>query len=297
MNPSVYSDALLACLMRLAQLRREPVDPLQLQSHLREASLDESCTPQQVIAMLAHTAQALGWQRPRSSTKADPGRLPCLVISPGQAPALITGQTASGRWSTLSWDAAARQMQEHEVLEHESGTRFIQLRMAVGLLKAGSPSLGLIWSEIWRHPRALLDMAAVSVTITTLALATSFYSMQVYDRVVPTRAESTLLVLTLGVIISILLEVLGKWLRSRQILTLTNQVDQSLARSVYGRFLNLRLDQLPLSVGATASRMRGYESIRAFLLTLLTQAMVDIPLALLTLLVLFFIGVLMHLSN
>lgn len=290
MNPSPYNDALLACMMRLAQLRREPVDALQLQSQWREAGLGDSPTPQQVTAALVRIAQALTWPRPRTATRPDAGRLPCLVLSPGQPPALITGQTPSGQWSTLNWDSATRQMQESEVPSHEPGTTFVHLRMTVQLLRGGSASLRLIWAEIWRHPRALVDMAAASITITTLALATSFYSMQVYDRVVPTRAESTLLVLTLGVMLSILLEGLGKWLRSRQILKLTNQVDQNLARSVYGRFLNLRLDQLPVSVGATASRMRSYEGIRSFLLTLLTQAMVDIPLALLTLLVLFFIG-------
>jgi ATP-binding cassette subfamily C protein LapB len=47
---------------------------------------------------------------------------------------------------------------------------------------------------------------------------------------------------------------------------------------------------VPASVGATSSRLRSYESIRAFLVNFSTQAMVDIPLALLTLGVLTLIG-------
>jgi hypothetical protein len=35
-----------------------------------------------------------------------------------------------------------------------------------------------------------------------------------------------------------------------------------LSRDVYKRFLSLRMDQLPKSVGSLASQMRGYESVR-----------------------------------
>ena len=44
--------------------------------------------------------------------------------------------------------------------------------------------------------------------INIVALATSFYSMQVYDRVIPASATQTLLVLTLGVLFAIILSIL-----------------------------------------------------------------------------------------
>ncbi|MBD8051747.1 ATP-binding cassette domain-containing protein [Limnohabitans radicicola] len=281
---------LIACLMRLSQLRREPVDALQLQSLLREAQLPPDPNPQQLQATLGQLARAQRWARPQSSRRPDASRLPALVLEPGLAPALIVAGRSDNSWTVQRWNLEQRQFSEEAVSDFADGSLFVRLRMAARFSPAASPSFQLVWSEIWQHPRALLDVAAATVTVTVLALATSFYSMQVYDRVVPTQASATLLVLTLGVIASILLEVLGKWLRSRQVHHLTDLIDQSLARTVFGRFLNLRLDQLPPSVGATASRLRGYESIRGFLVSLVTQAMVDIPLALLTLLVLFFIG-------
>lgn len=284
------ADALIACIMRISQLRREPVDVLQLQSLLRQTQSSSDANTQQLQAILEHLAQAQRWARPQVSEHPDTSRLPALVLEPGLAPALVVACRTDKSWTVQRWNQQQRQFSEEGVRDFAPGSQFVRLRMAARFSPAHSPSFQLVWSEVWQHPRALLDIAAATVTVTLLALATSFYSMQVYDRVVPTQASATLLVLTLGVVASILLEVLGKWLRSRQVHHLTDLIDQSLARTVFGRFLNLRLDQLPPSVGATASRMRGYESIRGFLVSLVTQAMVDIPLALLTLLVLFFIG-------
>lgn len=58
---------------------------------------------------------------------------------------------------------------------------------------------------------------------------------------------------------------------------LINEVDQRLARAVYMRFLNIRLDQLPQSVGGLAAQLRGYETLRNFLAGITTQVLVDAP--------------------
>jgi len=50
-----------------------------------------------------------------------------------------------------------------------------------------------------------VQAAAASLLANVLALAAALYSMQVYDRVIPTQGISTLLVLTVGLIISIVL--------------------------------------------------------------------------------------------
>ena len=47
------------------------------------------------------------------------------------------------------------------------------------------------------------------------------------------------------------------------------------------RFLALRMDQLPNSVGALAGQLRGYETVRSFIATVPTQWLIDIPFVLL----------------
>ena len=278
--------ALQVVLMRLAQLRREPVDALALQAalrHLRESH-------DHLLPLLDALAQQSQWPKPQWSQQPDEGRLPCLVISPEGMLGIITARTPEGLWATNWWLPEPRKFAEQAESGFAVGHAVVRMRMTAPFVISQSPSLQLVWSEIRSQKRLLLDISAGTIAISLLALAISFYSMQVYDRVVPTQATATLWVLSIGVLISVLLETVGKWLRSKQIHHLTDSVDQNLARSVYGRFLSVRLDQLPASVGATSSRLRSYENIRAFLVSVSTQAMVDIPLALLTLGVLILIG-------
>jgi ATP-binding cassette subfamily C protein LapB len=286
LDQNIASRALTATLIRLAQLRREPLDPMLLQSsvhHLTQA--DKGLN--EVIQRLAAEK---GWPTPKWSKLPDAGRLPSLVFSPTGIPGIITASNANKAWVVNWWDDVSSTFTEKAISDFEDGCSFLRLRMTSPFVASSSPSFQLIWSEVWSNKRALLDICAGTVAISFLALVTSLYSMQVYDRVVPTQATSTLLALTLGVALSIIIEAFGKWIRAKQIHALTDTIDQRLARSIYSRFLSTRLDQLPPSIGSTSSRLRSYESIRAFLVNLSTQAIVDIPMALLILGVLLMIG-------
>jgi ATP-binding cassette subfamily C protein LapB len=63
-----------------------------------------------------------------------------------------------------------------------------------------------------------------------------------------------------------------------------------LSRTIYLRFLAIRLDQLPQSVGGLAAQMRGYETVRGFFTAMTTNLLVDAPFALIFLLLIGLIG-------
>jgi ATP-binding cassette, subfamily C, bacterial LapB len=77
-----------------------------------------------------------------------------------------------------------------------------------------------------------------TVTINLLALGASLYSMQIYNRVIPTNATQTLIVLTMGVLLAMVIEHLMKHARSSLYDLLIDTVDQSLSRSVFMRLLS-----------------------------------------------------------
>ncbi|NQX79263.1 MAG: ATP-binding cassette domain-containing protein, partial [Hyphomicrobiaceae bacterium] len=137
----------------------------------------------------------------------------------------------------------------------------------------------MIYREIFTRKKWLFDTVIAGIVINFIALTVSLYSLLVYDRVVPSGASQTLLVLTLGIFTAILYEYVAKKVRSGLFERLINEIDQRLARGVYLRFLNVRLDQLPTSIGSLASQMRGYETVRAFLTGVTTHLLVDIPYA------------------
>ncbi len=286
MNP------LFPLLMRLAQIQSEPVDRLALQAVLEKPGQADperpDASPRQVIADLVETLQL---PKPRwiQGGSVDPSDCPCLIHKPDRGWALLRGRTAQNEWLTDTYDPQANRWVEtplHALVDWQA----VKLKLARPFDPSSSEIYRLIRQEIFSHKRIWFEGVLGGLLINTIALATSFYSMQVYDRVVPTGASQTLWVLTLGVMLAIFFETLAKLARSRVFEQLVDHVDQKLAREVYTRFLAIRMDQLPRSVGSLAAQLKGYETVRGFLTSLTSHLLIDVPFALLFLLVIVWIG-------
>lgn len=284
-HEAATSTAALAAIMRLGQLRREPLDALTLRGVLEGCAAD--LLPTQVVE---EVARQLNLRAPVWSRQPDEGRLPMLALSPDGQWGVVTARNGDHQWAVTWWNGETRQFDESLHEDFGRGYRFARWSLVPRFVASRSPTFKLILTEIFTQRRGLFEIAAGTLAISLLALGSSFYSMQVYDRVVPTQAASTLLVLTIGVTLAILFEMVGKGVRAHLLHRMTDAIDQRLARVVYTRFLSLRLDQLPASVGSTSSRLRSYETVRGFLVGIATQIVVDIPLALLALAVLAMIG-------
>ncbi len=113
--------------------------------------------------------------------------------------------------------------------------------------------------------RLLVYAAAATFSINTLALGTSLYTMQVYDRVVPTGAISTLVALTIGVFIAIFLEMMIKFSRSVLLDYATKKMDIEYSNDIFERFLRIRCDALPKSIGTLTGQLQSYNNVRAFI--------------------------------
>jgi ATP-binding cassette subfamily C protein LapB len=136
----------------------------------------------------------------------------------------------------------------------------------------------------------LFEASLASLFITLLAVGTSLFSMQVYDRVIPTKGEATLALLTIGVGIAIAFEFILKIARSRIMDRVVIGLDEKLSRAVFERLLAIRVDQLPTSVGSLAGQLRAYEQIRSFYTSSTLFALVDLPLAFVFVAIIFLIG-------
>ena len=56
-------------------------------------------------------------------------------------------------------------------------------------------------------------------------------------------------------------------------------LDNRLSREIFDRLLQLRVDQVPNSVGSLAGQMRGYEQLRGFYTATTLFTLIDLPLA------------------
>lgn len=270
---------LLPSLLRLAQLQRQPVNRLALQEAV--SSAQKTTTPSaDAAALLQHITDHLGLSAARWMRQADPARMPALVYRIGAGWSVLLGRNASGQWVLQQWVAEENRWQEQSTSQLH-GAALATVALAPAFRASTSPVLALIVTEIRQHHRLLALAGLGGLLIGSISLVASFYSMQIYDRVIPTSAMQTLLVLSLGAMLAAVLELLARKARSRLYEELIDTVDQRLSREVYLRLLGIRLDQFPRSVGSLASQMRGYETVRGFLTQATASVLVDLPFSLL----------------
>jgi ATP-binding cassette subfamily C protein LapB len=130
-------------------------------------------------------------------------------------------------------------------------------------------------------------MEAVFATfmLSIIGLVSAMYTMQVYDRVVPTKGYSTLWVLTIGALLAVLLEYTIKQVRAHMVDRASKAIDQELSGVFFGKALDIRMDARPSTVGTFASQIRHFELVRNFMTSSTLFILADAPFALM------FIGV------
>lgn len=269
---------LYATLLKLSQIQGQSLDRLALQAAL-ETMAGSEAKPQVLVAKVLHTMQLPPAQW-RAGQSVDPSLAPGALVDVQGEWGLLRGRNGQNQWVAEWFDTKENKWVE-KAIPNLAGFEFAKLRLAKPFEASNSPVFRLIRDEVLQHRGTLLELVLGGVLINVIALATSLYSMQVYDCVVPTGASQTLLALTLGLLGAVVFELVVKLVRSRLSEKLVDEVDSRLARSVFMRFLALRMDQMPSSVGALAGQLRGYETVRSFIATVPTQWLIDIPFVLL----------------
>lgn len=155
---------------------------------------------------------------------------------------------------------------------------------------AASPAARLVWKALFREPSWISKVLIATLIVNVLAIATSIFSMQVYDRVVPTLAYATLTTLVVGMLIIIGLDWGLKTLRARILDSVSCEVDKRVSQQVFDHLLHLQIDQMPKSLGTLAAQVGGLDAVRQFFSSTIIFALVDLPFALLFLAVIATIG-------
>jgi len=275
---------LLVSLSQVAQLQKVSIDRLELQD-----AVEQSNNTDKPRAQLKIITNRLALPSAKHLKSPDPSVMLALVYSEEDGWKVLRGHNSYGEWIVETWDESSHQWQEGS-FESLSAFSVFTLELLKKTSLSKSPVYSLIRNEVFTHKKILSEALLGSVIVNFVALATSLYTMQVYDRVVPVGAINTLLVLSLGVLIAIMFEFITKKLRMDLYEKLVANVDQRLSRSVFMRFLAVRLDQLPQSVGSLATQIRGYETVRSFLTTVTSHLLVDAPFSLIYGLVIFSIA-------
>jgi len=270
-------------LVAMAREQRLALDEVKLQGALF-AGRAENPDPASPTAVEQVCLQA-GWLGVRLLSEPAPERLPLLVLSLAHGWGVLKQGSQSGDW-LLELPGRLTQTVAPEdlvcvlrLLTPQPGDANEDVSFQ-GQLKRGLKS--------FRGP--ISESITASLMVNLLAVVVSFFSMQVYDKVIPTRSTETLVVLLGGALLLILFEWLMKWSRSKVMDRAVVGLDSRLGREIFERLLSVRLDRMPASVGSLASQLRGYEQVRNFYTASTLFALVDVPAALFFLLMISWIA-------
>lgn len=146
------------------------------------------------------------------------------------------------------------------------------------------------WGVVMQNWRLYRDSLIAALLINLFALAMPMFSMTVYDRVVPNRAEETLWVLAVGVLLMMVFDTVLRTMRAYILDTAGKRIDVTLSARIMERVLGLRMADRPASVGSFAANLRAFESVRDFVASATITTLVDLPFVLVFFLALIWIS-------
>ncbi len=146
------------------------------------------------------------------------------------------------------------------------------------------------WDTIKLSKPIYKDVLLASFLINLFVLATPLFTMNVYDRVIPNNAIETLWMFTFGVIVVYLLDIFLKFTRTYMLEIAAKKSDIIISSIIFEKVLDLTLASHPKSVGAFASNIKDFDSIRSFLTNATLTVLIDMPFVIFFLILIGYIG-------
>jgi ATP-binding cassette, subfamily C, bacterial LapB len=132
------------------------------------------------------------------------------------------------------------------------------------------------WSEVWKERDQYGYVMFASLLINMLAFALPLFTMNVYDRIIPNKAATSLWVLAMGALFAICVEYSLRLARARLIDEVGRSIDARLSQRLLDKVLNLPLATPRGSTGALARRVTEYEQVRDFFASTTVVLITDI---------------------
>jgi len=146
------------------------------------------------------------------------------------------------------------------------------------------------WGAILEQMPVYRDILGAAALVNVFALAMPIFTMNVYDRVVPNNAVETLWMLAGGLLLVLVVDYTIRLLRGHFVDLASSRIDLKLSALIMERVLGMRLAARPASVGSFAANLRSFETVRDFIASATVTAVIDLPFAILFLLVILWIS-------
>ena len=284
----LHPDPLLDCLVEVCRLHGQPASRASLSAGL---PLGEGRLSLELAERAAARAGMATRLQRLALDRIDPATLPAVLILADQRACVLLGlQDGRARVLLPETGQGAVTMEAGALAERFTGVvLFVRPHFRFDARTPGvRPAAGghWFWGALLQQRFVYRDVLWAAALVNVFALAFPLFSMNVYDRVVPNHAVETLWALAVGVMLMLAADLLLRKLRSRFVDEASARVDVQLSSRLMEKVLGLRLEARPESVGSFAQNLRGFEQVRDFIASGTVTALIDLPFALLFLVVL-----------
>jgi ATP-binding cassette subfamily C protein LapB len=222
----------------------------------------------------------------RAYTRADFARhrveLPAILFLVDRPPVALLSEQGEFEFITVPQDSGRTTIGRGEILEAEiSQIIGFSLTYANTSEEARLGSAAIIEKRHWLTGtlapfwRSYIRVGLAACFINLIALGSPIFTMNVYDRILPNKAVSSLWVLAIGVAISILFDLLLKTARAALIDYAGRKADLRISYLLFEKVLNASLATKPLSTGEYANRVSQYEFVREFFTSNTISVLID----------------------
>jgi ATP-binding cassette subfamily C protein LapB len=285
----LHSDPLLDCLVEMARIHGRPNTRAALVAGL---PIDAAGLTPTLFERAARRAGLASRILRRRLERIDTALLPAILLLRDNRACILLGWDDDGETAQLLFPETGQgciRLPRAELTARYLGIaifarphfRFDQRTPEIGDL----PQRHWFWGALLEQWPLYKDVLWAALLINLFALVMPLFTMNVYDRVVPNAAMETLWVLALGVAVVILFDFALRLLRGYFIDMAGARVDLRLSALIMERVLGLHMAARPQAVGAFASNLRAFESVRDFIASATVTAFIDLPFALLFLVV------------
>lgn len=137
------------------------------------------------------------------------------------------------------------------------------------------------WASLKEHKKIYKEVCLAAIVINLFALASPLFTMNVYDRVIPNSAFDTLWVLSAGILTVYTFDFILKNLRAHFLDYAGKKADVKMSASLFEQIMGMTMTARPASAGVLASNVREFEGLRDFFTSATLIALIDLPFALL----------------
>ncbi|MDO8789130.1 MAG: type I secretion system permease/ATPase [Sulfuritalea sp.] len=290
----LHHDPLLDCLVELTRIHGRPSTHAALSAGLPLPA--EGLTP----SLFVRAAQRAGFSSKvvrRPLEKIDAALFPAILLLEDNEACILLDWNDDGSQARLLFPDTA----QGAVLM----TREILVARYVGIAIFARPHFRFdrrtpevvevtkrhwFWGVIFEQFPVYRDILGAAALVNVFALAMPIFTMNVYDRVVPNNAVETLWMLAGGLFLVLVVDYAIRLLRGHFVDLASSRIDLKLSALIMERVLGMRLADRPASVGSFAANLRSFETVRDFIASATVTAVIDLPFAILFLVVILWIS-------